>query len=155
MGNTSAASFCSFLVSVHPHMRGEHAPSTLNDQVESGSSPHAWGTRPGRRPARHPWRFIPTCVGNTPIDGVLNSLAAVHPHMRGEHTRNPNHYNPSNGSSPHAWGTRPGLRHFRYVIRFIPTCVGNTTGRRYECLQNPVHPHMRGEHLYTPDKPRR
>ena len=92
---------------VHPHVRGEHL----------GSRPSVW----------QGGRFIPTCVGNTPIAGLVPNLipgssprawgtrcwtsgpafqATVHPHVRGEHAV------PSLPSLP--------------LPRFIPTCVGNT-----------------------------
>ena len=61
---------------------------------------------------------------------------AVHPHVRGEHTRSIQ-------------------SHERLVrIRFIPTCVGNTSAMRsYEIVREiqPVHPHVRGEHIKAAD----
>src|SRR5438105_4964197 len=66
--------------------------------------------------------------------------------MRGEHPDDIVGKIKDDGSSPHAWGTlrRTGL--VRPPIRFIPTCVGNTTWGMDLSYQESVHPHMRGEH---------
>src|SRR4051812_44119255 len=54
------------------------------------------------------------------------------------------------GSSPHAWGTPGKLSHDQAVWRFIPTCVGNTSGSGNGTARTAVHPHMRGEHSSGP-----
>ena len=48
------------------------------------------------------------------------------------------------GSSPHAWGRRINVPSVLIVVRFIPTCVGQTYSRSAQELVRPVHPHMRG-----------
>ena len=117
------------LWSVHPHVRGEHGcPAPL---------------------ARRRIRFIPTCGGE-------HGVRAPAPFA-------------VDGSSPRAWGTRGSLAarqplttvhsHVRGgttlrsltrtpgVIRFIPTCVGNTKRRMVtKYVLGAVHPHVRGEH---------
>ena len=110
---------------VHPHMRGEHVVCPVRWISEPGSSPHAWGT--WRHPAgRHErLRFIPTCVGNILVLPLFVILAAVHPHMRGEHLGNLSRYSNTAGSSPHAWGTWANHQRRAVPTRFIPTCVGN------------------------------
>ena len=149
-------------------MRGEHCPTESAWDVKCGSSPHAGGTRPYRGCWRGPRRFIPTCVGNTGAQWVLEAYGRfiptcvgntgirrspwhrgpVHPHMRGEHGRLPCVFPRVYGSSPHAWGTPVPHGTAHYGIRFIPTCVGNTfPGKRWRWSKT-VHPHMRGEHLY-------
>src|SRR5437870_263370 len=127
-------------------MRGEHCPTESAWDVKCGSSPHAGGTRPYRGCWRGPRRFIPTCVGNTGAQWVLEAYGrfiptcvgntvspwsrtqarAVHPHMRGEHSRLLGAVEGYCGSSPHAWGTRTDWLPARHHSRFIPTCVGNT-----------------------------
>ena len=113
--------------SVHPHVRGEHEGNTLHRQLVI--------------------RFIPTCVGNTAL--YVQS------------------YVPSPGSSPRAWGTRhqvllqpfdlpvhPHVRGEHSIdspiestrMRFIPTCVGNTSFVLAAPPDCAVHPHVRGEH---------
>ena len=150
---------------VHPHMRGErdereklawndggsspHAWGTqhhpLQAQKKFGSSPHAWGT-----PARFlfpntPFRFIPTCVGNANDIAEADGFRSVHPHMRGERPLSRSTNSATNGSSPHAWGTRGAARVRIDCSRFIPTCVGNAILSDTWPLFPSVHPHMRGE----------
>ncbi len=107
-------------------MRGEHLPMVSNIYQQVGSSPHAWGTHRRIRWEGIPYRFIPTCVGNTYDTTAFASWDSVHPHMRGEHEGQ--------------------LEAIVDVVRFIPTCVGNTTPSRGAATGTAVHPHMRGEH---------
>ena len=72
-------------------------------------------------------RFIPTCVGNSPVALPVMFFAAVHPHMRGEQSLNSSYLASVGGSSPHAWGTGPLYCESGIRNRFIPTCVGNRT----------------------------
>src|SRR5437899_2690620 len=66
--------------------------------------------------------------------------------MRGEHPHTVALSPWLAGSSPHAWGTLDPIDRRVLIIRFIPTCVGNTLISRYRDVHSPVHPHMRGEH---------
>ena len=56
------------------------------------------------------------------------------------------------GSSPRAWGTRNTRKAGTPFLRFIPTCVGNSSMSRGSLRGRAVHPHVRGElellHLY-------
>ena len=132
---------------VQPHMRGEHCLRPPVESSSSGSSPHAWGTPPSpSMPCTPPW-FIPTCVGNTPLQCSTAWPFLVHPHMRGEHINHPAYPGPRRGSSPHAWGTLPLAAVEHRYCRFIPTCVGNTAMCVAGQAGLSVHPHMRGEHL--------
>ncbi len=131
---------------VHPHMRGEHALSTVKVSQPFGSSPHAWGTLRRHRGPYAGGRFIPTCVGNTIPTGRKSPTTPVHPHMRGEHIMRKKTPGTGTGSSPHAWGTQTSPTTDRGVVRFIPTCVGNTRSSMAAPARPPVHPHMRGEH---------
>ena len=92
---------------VHPHMRGELFLFHVRYLIATGSSPHAWGTRPNIRLMNYLGRFIPTCVGNSEAPSEVLGTTSVHPHMRGELWRS---FVRSNSS-----------------IRFIPTCVGNSS----------------------------
>ena len=147
VGNTEHGQPAAGPAAVHPHMRGEHSHLGEPPAMDSGSSPHAWGTPVESACERCAGRFIPTCVGNTAA--LLSSSASnpVHPHMRGEHPV------PSSmpvnwcGSSPHAWGTLRAAHDDRLRRRFIPTCVGNTQGGAMGPAADTVHPHMRGEHV--------
>ena len=95
---------------VHPHMRGEQIHRHLFCLSHHGSSPHAWGTDALSGPHWNRRRFIPTCVGNRIIVNILSCRKPVHPHMRGEQTRNGMTLWAIHGSSPHAWGTGRGRR---------------------------------------------
>ncbi len=126
VGNTSMTNLLPGRVPVHPHARGEHAPSAGAGARDDGSSPRPWGT-PGhlvRRAGQQ--RFIPTPVGNTPAATGRRWSCPVHPHARGEHQL-------AAGALAH-------------VERFIPTPVGNTLAALRESPPRPVHPHARGEH---------
>ena len=131
--------------SVHPHMRGELVPGSIPTTSIPGSSPHAWGTRMVRDPIDDNGRFIPTCVGNSPMCAPWYHLLTVHPHMRGELSCVVTLSDTSVGSSPHAWGTRRARRMGREVRRFIPTCMGNSAAHMPPWRNGAVHPHMRGE----------
>src|SRR5690606_5298142 len=50
----------------------------------------------------------------------------------------------THGSSPRAWGKRLVNDDGSEVIRFIPTCVGQTLARRWPTRRDAVHPHVRG-----------
>src|SRR5437667_182890 len=66
--------------------------------------------------------------------------------MRGEHAPEFSDAEVTFGSSPHAWGTHRHSFVFCPQLRFIPTCVGNTSGWWLCPSRRAVHPHMRGEH---------
>ena len=146
-------------------MRGELAGRDKAERTVYGSSPHAWGARAQRRRLSivsrfipHAWgariragahrrqvRFIPTCVGNSATVPPRVYARAVHPHMRGELWSFGQADDLFDGSSPHAWGTHIDFRQQFPDLRFIPTCVGNSSGSSRPSAVGPVHPHMRGE----------
>src|SRR3989442_1219028 len=106
VGNTSQTLYLCKVLTVHPHMRGEHQTGDLHYMPDTGSSPHAWGTLLRNSLTVHGYRFIPTCVGNTPDASGGRADPSVHPHMRGEHSIAHVAVEGSAGSSPHAWGTQ-------------------------------------------------
>ena len=133
-------------LSVHPHVRGEYLSAHSRASSSAGSSPRAWGIHtalPRRATLR---RFIPTCVGNTSIQAKRMSTASVHPHVRGEYMPEPLGLSTPTGSSPRAWGIQDTPFHHQRMIRFIPTCVGNTSTARGNVSLAAVHPHVRGEY---------
>jgi len=133
-------------ITVHPHVRGEHKQRRDPLDLESGSSPRAWGTRPPVRLGPFAARFIPTCVGNTIVVATCPPAVTVHPHVRGEHFRSASTSARNRGSSPRAWGTPAHVAEELQAARFIPTCVGNTLGPAWTWPAAAVHPHVRGEH---------
>ena len=105
-----------------------------------------WGTLISRLLCESKSRFIPTCVGNTSHHRNTPTARAVHPHVCGEHYGPLDRAVSGNGSSPRVWGTRPHVATGVSVIRFIPTCVGNTFQKMGEKQTQAVHPHVCGEH---------
>ena len=153
VGNTRPPLPQAFCWPVHPHMRGEYYYDFGTVEDGYGSSPHAWGIHP-RRAGTYRWRrFIPTCVGNTPVNKGGTGATTVHPHMRGEYEWQGYLDEGLAGSSPHAWGILHAVLPLVEDTRFIPTCVGNTHGACWMTMAETVHPHMRGE--YHGDRGRR
>ena len=116
-------------------------PTFLN-----GSSPRAWGIQGPPVMHKRTARFIPTCVGNTPLGVPIKSVHPVHPHVRGEYCLRSVSSRIRRGSSPRAWGIRCAMCFVIPKLRFIPTCVGNTNGRKCYTTDYTVHPHVRGEY---------
>ena len=145
VGNSYVDPAQSSPLTVHPHMRGELSIGRILDRPAQGSSPHAWGTRFWFNPDQAIERFIPTCVGNSYADAVGAAAQTVHPHMRGELLDATTVAQAIRGSSPHAWGTLAEKFSPIPLLRFIPTCVGNSPGPWVIGPGRTVHPHMRGE----------
>ena len=145
-GNTWPSASSAPSLAVHPRMRGEHTPSTVEIAMSRGSSPHARGTRCPLYALMMFYRFIPACAGNTGGGDGFHFDSPVHPRMRGEHNSDAYTEDLADGSSPHARGT-PGFHILRTAReRFIPACAGNTPFRSQPLRNQPVHPRMRGEH---------
>ena len=126
VGNTLCRAANASLLTVHPHVRGEHSGIEAGEGWACGSSPRAWGTRGIDASVLRPYRFIPTCVGNTCATSTRWRAMSVHPHVRGEHAVIMMPAAIVDGSSPRAWGTLLDARCVHAYRRFIPTCVGNT-----------------------------
>ena len=138
-----------FLLSVHPHGRGEHVACMPALRLYSGSSPRAWGTFVHRRVSRPLLRFIPTGVGNMALNLTKQARKPVHPHGRGEHSAAAVTTVTATGSSPRAWGTSFYGQSVDFLGRFIPTGVGNIISGNAHAQGAPVHPHGRGEHGFS------
>ena len=72
--------------SVHPHLRGDHPVLLSFFFGYNGSSPPAWGPLRLKTCPDMCRRFIPTCVGTTQARIAELEAAAVHPHLRGDHS---------------------------------------------------------------------
>ena len=132
--------------SVHPHVCGEHCVEAAVRRKQIGSSPRVWGTHKKGPLNNGDLRFIPTCVGNTWLLGMMIFRYAVHPHVCGEHRYWRGCPLGWSGSSPRVWGTLKPQELLGNVDRFIPTCVGNTALGSRPGVCRPVHPHVCGEH---------
>ena len=146
MGNTVDNGVDDPELPVHPHTHGEHPGLTSLWASGIGSSPHAWGTPMSTISDEEIERFIPTRMGNTACSDRVIAGMPVHPHTHGEHYRAVRWRFTSSGSSPHAWGTQTGGYRDTKSMRFIPTRMGNTPGRKRPMDLEPVHPHTHGEH---------
>ena len=91
--------------SVHPHARGERQVKGPALADHDGSSPRPWGTPSESVDCLHLARFIPTPVGNAPTKRWAPTASAVHPHARGERSRDAARQQRVFGSSPRPWGT--------------------------------------------------
>ena len=145
-GNTGINSELAKALAVHPRMRGEYPRLHSKIWGYCGSPPHARGIL--WLFEWLPWhlRFTPACAGNTLRikDGQL--LLTVHPRMRGEYCRICKTFMQDNGSPPHARGIQPWYFMAPTGHRFTPACAGNTTAHARSCVQQSVHPRMRGEY---------
>ena len=128
-GNTAARTLAARSDSVQPRMRGEHKTIDVEITPDDGSAPHARGTRHYPHVLVAFLRFSPACAGNTTNFHLSPSLYPVQPRMRGEHSVQPSEIEFSNGSAPHARGTRGDRRVKGRNIRFSPACAGNTPAR--------------------------
>ena len=125
MGNTIPLPSDASISSVHPHVHGEHRADNSVLQTGTGSSPR---------------------MGNTGDIHPRLRVQTVHPHVHGEHTILNVTVDHDAGSSPRAWGTQARYRNICKVVRFIPTCMGNTEAIYVSQREDPVHPHVHGEH---------
>ena len=112
-------------------MRGEYDFRLVVLDTLDGSPPHAWGIpRQCRAGVRH-LRFTPTCVGNTATYYGWHPPEPVHPHMRGEYGCQFLMVSTACGSPPHAWGILADYGCENPLLRFTPTCVGNTSIQKF------------------------
>ena len=74
VGKTIAAPLLALWPSVHPHVRGEDVIWLTCAGRLDGSPPRAWGRLGIELNPDYVVRFTPTCVGKTPISGVVLSF---------------------------------------------------------------------------------
>ena len=144
VGHTGLAGLLMPNLSVHPHIRGAYSNQLTAQQRAAGSSPHTWGILPVGMIYRKLIRFIPTYVGHTASNLGGDSMATVHPHIRGAYSFSTKPLHRGSGSSPHTWGIRIFSPRPKSGQRFIPTYVGHTSKVYRERSVPSVHPHIRG-----------
>ena len=83
-GNSSPWPCSTLSQPVYPRWRGELAFLAFTWSVHRGLSPLARGTRISELTSERFTRFIPAGAGNSPSDGVPESLSPVYPRWRGE-----------------------------------------------------------------------
>ena len=137
---------------VHPRIRGEHCADGMYRDRFAGSSPHTRGTPVIPDVGPEILRFIPAYAGNTKWNCAPTLATAVHPRIRGEHTKTSWPTWNFGGSSPHTRGTRVSHKQGSGGTRFIPAYAGNTA-RESSCWRSmAVHPRIRGEHTVADDR---
>ena len=104
------------------------------------------GTRRGSTENRDVFRFSPACAGSTSTRRPSRLRWAVHPRVRGEHSRIWRSLFNSSGSSPRPRGTLTPAVSAPIPRRFIPASAGNTPGCARSGPGRSVHPRVRGEH---------
>ena len=105
VGNTTLGWGVHNIVSVHPHVCGEHSLIKTGIDTKRGSSPRMWGTPALLATVNLSSRFIPTYVGNTLGIAQVQHHSTVHPHVCGEHSHLGRSKTSVGGSSPRMWGT--------------------------------------------------
>jgi len=84
MGNSATVTGEYYTYPVHPHVHGELTFRYCIAVIYRGSSPRAWGTLRDQRAGSQQFRFIPTCMGNSPSHTAVSTRLSVHPHVHGE-----------------------------------------------------------------------
>ena len=134
---------------VHPRVRGDHAPSGTPENVTTGSSPRSRGPRNVREGARNIRRFIPAFAGTTPLPTFITPGITVHPRVRGDHAPRFVAMYSLYGSSPRSRGPQGGRRHRDRRQRFIPAFAGTTRRSARRISSCAVHPRVRGDHRHA------
>ena len=151
VGNTRSLSARIQFPTVHPHVCGEYLVQRQTHPVLIRFIPTCVGNTETHRMKKILLaRFIPTCVGNT--WGFLPDAQRAFgssPRVWGIHRERNGGRSPSYGSSPRVWGILADVIQRLAIIRFIPTCVGNTSRSRPYLARQAVHPHVCGEYALT------
>ena len=130
VGKTASACAPAHGTPVHPHVRGEDAHYQPRKTRTFGSPPRAWGRLLPVADSPPHDRFTPTCVGKTSGLRLGARGCSVHPHVRGEDITGSDRPCATSGSPPRAWGRPCQVGLSLRCLRFTPTCVGKTGGRR-------------------------
>ncbi len=138
-----------FRCPVHPHTRGEIIRDFCVPHWSDGSPPHAWGDCVGCGGPFQLCRFTPTRVGRFSWTTPPSWTAAVHPHTRGEIVPTGGYTVTQLGSPPHAWGDFGAGIAPEYAGRFTPTRVGRLIRGIQLTSRRTVHPHTRGEIIWS------
>ncbi len=128
-----------------PTHMGNGLAASLAGALNPGSSPRIWGTEIHLTPQLYERRFIPTHMGNGPRSKSESGRKPVHPHAYGERSYRFGLIFFLIGSSPRIWGTVLIRGMSCYVLRFIPTHMGNGNSLPSNTCCNAVHPHAYGE----------
>ena len=134
---------------VHPHGRGDNAPTATDSRYSRGSPPRAWGQCCSSLGLCFGPRFTPTGVGTMSRRPDAPSGEPVHPHGRGDNDLSLSSLRCVCGSPPRAWGQLNSDGEGSVTTRFTPTGVGTIWSRRRSGCGRTVHPHGRGDNRLT------
>ena len=87
VGTTSGHAGEGYVVTVHPHPRGDDINADGTTFAADGSPPPAWGRPTVGGVSVSASRFTPTRVGTTLQRCSISTLSTVHPHPRGDDSR--------------------------------------------------------------------
>jgi len=110
-----------------------------------GSPPQAWGRHRCCCLDGIATRFTPTGVGTAGKSSDLIAAMLVHPHRRGDGWGAIQDNVTALGSPPQAWGRHACVDGGGGDARFTPTGVGTAARPARSGLDEPVHPHRRGD----------
>ncbi len=130
----------------HPRVRGEHKPSTAQNEPVEGPSPRARGAPVADVRDDALAGTIPACAGSTARAGPSGRPRWDHPRVRGEHTRGDTSGPIPSGPSPRARGAPVVVGGFDAGAGTIPACAGSTARHRRRHPRQQDHPRVRGEH---------
>ena len=130
---------------VHPHVCGEIACSSVNCLNSCGTSPRLWGDLSTGGSTASSKRYIPTSVGRFLQHIRAITPNAVHPHVCGEIAVVPVTIVTCGGTSPRLWGDSGMSRCIFMPFRYIPTSVGRFDRSIFLLTRITVHPHVCGE----------
>ena len=134
---------------IHPLLRGADKQHSVQIPTELDSSPPARGRHQKHIVYQPDSRFIPSCEGQTFGKIQYYYRETIHPLLRGADSQSVPEFLRQHDSSPPARGRpvfqiRPAV-----VLRFIPSCEGQTSRARGRKIVLPIHPLLRGADCYS------
>jgi len=139
-----------YTIQVHPHVRGENDSRAGWGCFSHGTPPRAWGKPNNVTTFAAFFRYTPTCVGKTSGNRRTDiSRCGTPPRAWGKRTQLSASGMSREGTPPRAWGKQPALIVWLSDCRYTPTCVGKTNPSYEEAYTEKVHPHVRGENLFS------
>ena len=128
----------------HPLLRGANAGSGISIETGLDSSPPARGKLSIICGIDYAPRFIPSCEGQTDAPASNGENASIHPLLRGADLTIICIHTFKADSSPPARGRLFNLNFFYFLVRFIPSCEGQTPLRAFPQPAPAIHPLLRG-----------
>ncbi len=139
------------VLEVYPRMRGGAGRIRIRNIRYWGLSPHARGSRCGRRRGVRQLGSIPACAGEPNWTIRCASAIRVYPRMRGGALAGRVGASGRWGLSPHARGSRKFLLDKTASAGSIPACAGEPDNAMLFLCNAGVYPRMRGGASDTPN----